>query len=572
MLLLLSSFGNAFDVSVRYSMFSGSVARVSVGTPPQALDLAIGFDEGLPFLLVPRLCPMIQGTCFVGTSSSTFQLLRTQSNTFHLFGLRSSQSVTDMITLPGGDPVQSRFELVDTLIPNAPAFKEVAGLMSMNKHSPFMQRQIVIVRPIADGYTIRKADPGRLALPEFSLPTIQNALPGWTFAAAKVAVAGSGSFEEIFQQETDWEIKFDPNVRLMKIPHDVANALMGGPLTGSIDRAFQCDSVVAVSLKLDIVGDGSRIIEIPMHQLVVQVSASLNVCRYRFEITSKPGTIKIGSQLINAVSEIRLDQISNRIGFTLQLPTLVAPYQPSIILAPIFRSYRVSYGPDRSVVQISMVRQGSIAGGLIPATRYGVHANMPLQNGIDTSEVSLWSFVYGEKLPVGQYSLHTVGRSSFSYTWSGAPRMDPITGSLIFEFRRNPVGQRGYTILFELSHASVGIYVARLEAPERISIDDLDLPAPYRQPKSTKDQNLETSLETASTSPVEEESKCFCLNDYDEHDLIQVLKCQHRFHYECIRQWVEGQSQTCPVCRADVKERGITTTQQPSQLSTFSPA
>lgn len=42
-----------------------------------------------------------------------------------------------------------------------------------------------------------------------------------------------------------------------------------------------------------------------------------------------------------------------------------------------------------------------------------------------------------------------------------------------------------------------------------------------------------------------------CLEAYDEHASIRVLKCNHVFHATCSKAWLTQQSCCCPVCRMD---------------------
>lgn len=45
-----------------------------------------------------------------------------------------------------------------------------------------------------------------------------------------------------------------------------------------------------------------------------------------------------------------------------------------------------------------------------------------------------------------------------------------------------------------------------------------------------------------------------CLDSTNEH---VGLACEHRFHHDCIREWIQRGRRTCPVCRADISEATI---------------
>lgn len=40
-----------------------------------------------------------------------------------------------------------------------------------------------------------------------------------------------------------------------------------------------------------------------------------------------------------------------------------------------------------------------------------------------------------------------------------------------------------------------------------------------------------------------------CIEDYREGDKLRVLPCSHRFHKECIDQWISARPPLCPVCK-----------------------
>ncbi|KAJ8324731.1 hypothetical protein QVD99_002746 [Batrachochytrium dendrobatidis] len=42
-----------------------------------------------------------------------------------------------------------------------------------------------------------------------------------------------------------------------------------------------------------------------------------------------------------------------------------------------------------------------------------------------------------------------------------------------------------------------------------------------------------------------------CLCDYENDDFLRELHCIHRFHAECIDEWLIGKKRTCPVCNQD---------------------
>jgi len=54
--------------------------------------------------------------------------------------------------------------------------------------------------------------------------------------------------------------------------------------------------------------------------------------------------------------------------------------------------------------------------------------------------------------------------------------------------------------------------------------------------------------------PDQEPLTCsICLGDFKEEIVIKLPICNHLFHKECLKQWVENHKE-CPNCRADIKE------------------
>jgi FMN phosphatase YigB (HAD superfamily) len=47
-----------------------------------------------------------------------------------------------------------------------------------------------------------------------------------------------------------------------------------------------------------------------------------------------------------------------------------------------------------------------------------------------------------------------------------------------------------------------------------------------------------------------------CLENYKYNDLIALMKCDHTYHYNCIKKWL-NHNPNCPICRKDVIEEVI---------------
>ena len=46
-----------------------------------------------------------------------------------------------------------------------------------------------------------------------------------------------------------------------------------------------------------------------------------------------------------------------------------------------------------------------------------------------------------------------------------------------------------------------------------------------------------------------------CLEDMDIGEVIGIVSCDHRYHYECIKKWIEFKNYSCPMCRGTLTEK-----------------
>ena len=43
------------------------------------------------------------------------------------------------------------------------------------------------------------------------------------------------------------------------------------------------------------------------------------------------------------------------------------------------------------------------------------------------------------------------------------------------------------------------------------------------------------------------------MSEYEEGDNVMTISCLHRFHEDCINEWLKDNN-TCPVCKLEVLE------------------
>ena len=55
------------------------------------------------------------------------------------------------------------------------------------------------------------------------------------------------------------------------------------------------------------------------------------------------------------------------------------------------------------------------------------------------------------------------------------------------------------------------------------------------------------------TDQLGEETCCICLDNFSRTSIIKETPCFHRFHSDCLEEWVSKQDLSCPLCRKPVK-------------------
>lgn len=92
---------------------------------------------------------------------------------------------------------------------------------------------------------------------------------------------------------------------------------------------------------------------------------------------------------------------------------------------------------------------------------------------------------------------------------------------------------------------------------------DSDGPEPSdRQPSSSAPipQSSDSTTISARKSPIvraagDTKRMCaICLEQYVHGDKLRLLPCQHRYHKECIDQWLSSRRPLCPVCKWDATQ------------------
>lgn len=67
-----------------------------------------------------------------------------------------------------------------------------------------------------------------------------------------------------------------------------------------------------------------------------------------------------------------------------------------------------------------------------------------------------------------------------------------------------------------------------------------------------------SDLEKIEAVKLEEklEEKCsICMSEMEEGEVVSTLKCNHKYHKECVEEYLSHHSNKCPICRANVSEQ-----------------
>jgi len=70
-------------------------------------------------------------------------------------------------------------------------------------------------------------------------------------------------------------------------------------------------------------------------------------------------------------------------------------------------------------------------------------------------------------------------------------------------------------------------------------------------PNYTIIQNKIIKIKEYKLNNVSEEICSICLETYTKNDIINILKCGHKYHDKCIDGWIETNN-NCPLCRLSI--------------------
>ncbi|KAK9916228.1 hypothetical protein WJX75_000255 [Coccomyxa subellipsoidea] len=121
---------------------------------------------------------------------------------------------------------------------------------------------------------------------------------------------------------------------------------------------------------------------------------------------------------------------------------------------------------------------------------------------------------------------------------------------------RNMPGRLGYSLLrggdegmtpAELRTLPIVIHERHHHHPHEHSHELLDLEAGILSSNSSSEASSPRGPKGGGTL----KTCAVCIEDYRDGEKLRVLPCKHRFHLECIDQWLSARKPLCPICKWD---------------------
>ena len=84
-----------------------------------------------------------------------------------------------------------------------------------------------------------------------------------------------------------------------------------------------------------------------------------------------------------------------------------------------------------------------------------------------------------------------------------------------------------------------------------------DMPLPPLPMSNVIVTTSKSDLEKIEAVKLEEklEEKCsICMSEMEEGEVVSTLKCNHKYHKECVEEYLSQHSNKCPICRANVSD------------------
>jgi hypothetical protein len=172
----------------------------------------------------------------------------------------------------------------------------------------------------------------------------------------------------------------------------------------------------------------------------------------------------------------------------------------------------------------------------------------------------LLNYIHTQPIPMHQMSTHqedcrltseelqSLRTLRYSNRLQRSPSVHTING-------RKPSMRRPRT-----SKSDETIHIPEPHAEESIAEADQGPSHPKEEPMEPKESPSQPEPEAQVDTTREEDRTtddtcALCIEDYAEGDLLRELHCGHRYHAECVDEWLTTSKRTCPVCNSDAVGR-----------------
>ena len=511
LILLLTQHCASFDVRIDYLRWSGLTARISIGTPPQPVEVALDFTTSDIVLWEPTFCPaFIRSGCFDPPASSS--LLSTRGSAGEL------SSVADYLHI---DTEFTRHIVFDVnQVGRGPSRRgrDVAGTLGVGLFSPVF-RSLIVGISSTDGEFIRLQEVARTDVPAAAVFSKKSSVPpstGWMMEGAVVHANGV-KFDSL-----DFAIDFaEPDIHIPGIERLLDSIGvrymiegMGGKVSVPCDEK---DTFGGLVLRVT-PGSPDTPIEVPLgHSIIESETLVRGWCNTRLVNGRTP---IIGLILLESVSELFFNYKNWSVGMVLgDLPPI--RLSPRISPIPIFST---NFLYSLTAMYLPRSSEGLILRTATP-TRFG------------TDDTQCWEFSRTSSTELTYlFEINQVDMSMFSDV-----HIDISEERIAFVFDTSTEETEDQTVELFFIQSAWSFEVCRYVARQPL----VDLPTARVLPHDPK-ISIDCSI---------------CLTTFAKGDTVQDIPvCGHEFHERCIHEWVrKRRNLSCPVCRAEIPTKDTDT-------------